>query len=82
MTCSICKMGEMKKGFAQVVLTRGESTVIFKNVPALVCDDCGEYILNEETAMDVYRQAERLFSLSQEVAVLTYKKLRRNLHTI
>lgn len=74
MTCSICKMGKMEKGFTQVVLTRGESTVIFKNVPALICDDCGEYILDEETTTEIYSQAEKLFSLSQEVAVLTYKK--------
>jgi len=67
-------MGEMEKGFAQVVLTRGDSTVIFKSVPALVCDDCGEYILDEETATEVYRQAEKFFSIPQEVVVLTYKK--------
>ena len=36
------------------MLTRGNSTVIIRNVPALICDDCGEYYLDEHTAEDVY----------------------------
>ena len=43
MKCPICKFGEMKAGLTQVVLTRGNATVIFRNVPAQICDDCGEY---------------------------------------
>lgn len=74
MTCVICKMGKMKEGCAQVVLTRGDSTVIFKNVPALVCDDCGEYVLDEETTAEIYKRAEMFFSLSQEVSIVNYAK--------
>lgn len=73
MTCSICKNGKMKDGLAQVVLTRDESTVIFKNVPALVCDDCGEYILDEKIASELYSKAEEFFKLSQEVTVVKYR---------
>ena len=47
MKCPICKFGEMKDGFTQVVLTRENATVIFRNVPAKICDDCGEYYLDE-----------------------------------
>ena len=74
MKCPICRFGEMKDGFTQVVLTRGNSTVIFRNVPAQICDDCGEYYLDEETAKDIYNRAEYCFTSGQEVAIIEYKQ--------
>ena len=74
MKCPICKFGEMKDGFTQVVLTRGNATVIFRNVPASICDDCGEYYLDEETAQDIYARADSCFSSGQEVAIIEYKQ--------
>lgn len=74
MKCPICKFGEMKEGFTQVVLTRGNATVIFRNVPASICDDCGEYYLDEETAQDIYARADSCFSSGQEVAIIEYKQ--------
>ena len=70
--CPICKMGVMKPGFTTVVLTRGESTVVFKRVPALICDDCGEYFLDELITKDVYERAESGFASGQEVAISTF----------
>ena len=75
MKCPICKFGEMQAGVTQVVLTRGNATVIFRNVPALVCDDCGEYYLDDEIAQDIYSRAEQCFSSGQEVAIMEYKQL-------
>ena len=71
MNCVVCKTGMMKTGYTTVVLTREKSTVIFKGVPALVCDDCGEYFLDEATTVDVYDRAELAFSSGQEVAIST-----------
>ena len=73
MKCPICKFGEMKDGYAQVVLTRGNSTAIFRNVPAKVCDDCGEYYLDEGEAQDVYSRAESCFKTGQEFTLIDYK---------
>ena len=75
MKCPICKFGEMQEGVTQVVLTRGNATVIFRNVPAQVCDDCGEYYLDDEIAQDIYSRAEQCFSSGQEVAIMEYKQL-------
>ena len=54
MKCPIYKLGEMQEGFTQVVLTRDNATVIFRNVPAKICDNCGEYYLDEQTAQNIY----------------------------
>ena len=74
MNCPICKFGEMKDGYTQVVLTRGKATVIFRTVPARICDDCGEYYLAEPTAQDIYAKAEACFSSGQEVAIMEYRQ--------
>ena len=50
----IYKLGEMQEGFTQVVLTRDNATVIFRNVPVKICDNCGEYYLDEQTAQNIY----------------------------
>ena len=75
MKCQICKFGEMKKGHTQVVLTRNNTTLIFRNAPALICDDCGEYYLDENTAADIYTRAEACFSLGQQIAIIEYRQL-------
>lgn len=69
MNCPLCKMGAMNPGFTTVVLTRDDATVIFKQVPALICDDCGEYILDEETTKEVYERADVSFQNGQEISI-------------
>lgn len=73
MKCPVCRFGDMDKGFAQVVLNRGNATVIFRNVPAMVCCDCGEYYLDEQTADEIYSRADSCFSSGQEIAIMEYR---------
>lgn len=73
MKCPVCRFGDMDKGFAQVVLNRGNATVIFRNVPAMVCCDCGEYYLDEQTADEIYARADSCFSSGQEIAIMEYR---------
>lgn len=48
MNCVICKTGKTCPGYATVMLTRAGSTVIIKQVPADICDNCGEYYLSSD----------------------------------
>jgi YgiT-type zinc finger domain-containing protein len=50
MECVICKDGETKAGMATVTLEREAATVVFKSVPAQVCENCGEEYVDDETA--------------------------------
>lgn len=54
MNCVICKTGTTATGRVTVTLERGETVVIVKDVPAQVCEDCGEYYLDEAVAARVY----------------------------
>ena len=47
MICPICKCGHTAPGFASVLLERDAMTLLFKSVPAQVCDNCGEEFIDE-----------------------------------
>ena len=72
MTCLICKQGEAKPGRTTVTMQRGACTVIFKGVPADVCENCGEYYVSESVARDLLRRAEIAVQNGAEVEILAY----------
>jgi len=49
MKCVICKSGDLQEGTTTVMLERDATIVVFKGVPALVCDQCGESYTDEKT---------------------------------
>lgn len=69
MQCVICKQGETRPGAATVTLEHGGATVIIKGVPATICDNCGEYYLDEAMAERVLSMAEQAVSRGAEVEV-------------
>lgn len=72
MKCVLCKQGETRPGQVTVTLQRGETTVIFKGVPADVCENCGEYYLSEKIAKQVMRRAEESAESGAEVEILRF----------
>lgn len=72
MKCAICKTGESQSGHVTVTLQRGNTVVIIKEVPAQVCQDCGEYYLDEPVAQRVYAQADDAAQRHAEVEVVQY----------
>lgn len=72
MNCVICKTGHTTTGKVTITLQRGESVVVIKDVPAQVCDDCGEYYLDEVVTGRIYALAEDAVTRHAEVEVLRY----------
>jgi len=72
MKCVICKHGVTKPGVSTVSLQRGESTVIIKGVPAEVCQDCGEYYLDEKTTAEVMARADAAVKRGVEIEIIRY----------
>jgi len=72
MKCAICKIGETHPGTATVTLQRGETTVIVKDTPAEVCQNCGEYYLDESVAKKQYEQADEAARRHAELEILRY----------
>ena len=72
MKCVICKQGQTNKGLTTVALERGHTTVIIKDVPAEICENCGEYYLSEDVTEKVQNLAEHAFQRGVEIEVLRY----------
>jgi YgiT-type zinc finger domain-containing protein len=72
MNCVICRQGALAPGHVTVTLQRDKSIIIIKGVPADVCQDCGEYYLNESVASIVYAKAEDSVHRHAEVEILQY----------
>ncbi len=72
MSSVLCKHGETRPGFVTVRLQRGETTVVLKQVPADVCDNCGEYYLSSEVTGQVMDKAEAAVSSGAEVEIVKF----------
>jgi YgiT-type zinc finger domain-containing protein len=69
MKCPICKHGQTRPGSVTVTLERGESTIVFRGVPAEVCENCGEPFHSSETAEALLRQAEHATTQGMEIDI-------------
>ena len=72
MNCLICKTGVTQPGMTTVTLERDTTVIVIKDVPAQVCDNCGEYYLSEEVSSRIYALAEEAIKRKVEVEVLHY----------
>jgi YgiT-type zinc finger domain-containing protein len=72
MTCVLCKTGQPQPGTVTVTLERNHTVVVFKEVPADVCQNCGEYYLSDAVTRRIYQQAEEAVQRNAEVEVLRY----------
>jgi YgiT-type zinc finger domain-containing protein len=72
MNCVICKHGETHPGHVTVTLQRGEATIIFKEVPADVCENCGEYYLSDEITGLLMARAEEALQHGAEVEIVRF----------
>lgn len=72
MKCVICKDGETKAGMATVTLEREAATVVFKSVPAQVCENCGEEYVDDETAAHLLAIFEQSLKAGVTVDVRHY----------
>jgi YgiT-type zinc finger domain-containing protein len=58
MKCVVCKQAETRRGATTVVLQRGGATVVINDVPAQVCENCGEEYVDGQVAEKVLAAAE------------------------
>jgi YgiT-type zinc finger domain-containing protein len=72
MKCAICRNGHTVEGHITVVLERGQSTVVFKNVPAKICENCGEEYLSEQTNRTILKKAKEAADRGAELELLRF----------
>ena len=57
--CPLCHVGERSAGTTTITLTRGDATIVIRQVPAQVCATCGEASIDSETALELEQLAEQ-----------------------
>ena len=72
MKCMICKHGKTKEGTTTVTLEKGSSTIVFKEVPAHICDNCGEKYIDASTTKELLNKARHIVKNGVEVDIRKY----------
>lgn len=74
MNCVLCK-GSLKKGMVNHIIDLGDGIIIIKNVPANICNQCGEYYVDTETAIKLEDIVEELRKNKAEVLIINYNEM-------
>jgi YgiT-type zinc finger domain-containing protein len=70
----MCK-GKLKEAFSNFTADIGTGIVVIKNVPSLVCSQCGEASYSDEVAYQLEQIVRRITdSASAEIAVVNYSE--------
>lgn len=72
MNCVICKQGVTSPGKVVVTLVRTSTTVVFKDVPADVCQNCGEEYIDRQVSESLLKAAEEAVHSGVEIDVRQY----------
>ncbi len=71
--CMFCKNDSYRTGTTTHVVNYKSSIIIVKNVPCLVCDQCGETYLTDGVAEKVESIVESIKKIVQEITVVDYQ---------
>ncbi|NGZ26827.1 MAG: type II toxin-antitoxin system MqsA family antitoxin [Magnetococcales bacterium] len=72
MKCPICRHGETAPGHITTTLEQQETIVVVREVPAQVCQQCGEYYLDEAIASRVFTLATDAVRRHAQVEILRF----------
>jgi len=72
MKCAICRNGYTQKENTTVLLQRDQTILIFTEVPAEICDNCGEEHLSSETNGKLLELAGEALNRGVSLEMLRY----------
>jgi len=75
MKCVICKHGQSVKGITTITLAKDNATIVFKKVPAMICDNCGEEYLDGTISKELLIKAKRIIQSGVEVDIRNYQNV-------
>jgi len=72
MKCPFCK-GDMKEGKTSLPYEIGERLIVVRNVPALVCEQCGEVFIEMKVAKKVEKIVNSAVTNGISLGFLDYR---------
>lgn len=70
MVCVICKMGRTQKGKTNFTLEKNGAFLIYKDVEADICDNCGEAYFSIETSKKIQDLSDEAIKKGAELEVI------------
>ena len=70
--CTICRRRQLRPGAATVTLERGSTVLVVRNVPARVCETCGEEYVEQEVTARLLAFAQDAVRAGVQVEVREY----------
>ena len=71
MNCVMCK-GKLIEGKVNHIVDINGHIIIIKNVPANICTQCGEYYIDNNTALILEELIDRVLISDTEVMIINY----------
>ena len=72
MKCVICRHGDMSAGTSIVSLARDTLTLVAKDVPSLICENCGEEYVDDRVSPRLLETADEALKAGVQVDVRYY----------
>lgn len=72
MKCVICKNGETRSGNTTVTFERNGMIIVFKDVPAAICANCGESYVDGKVSAILMRKATEAADAGVQVDVRNF----------
>ncbi|MFN2440418.1 MAG: type II toxin-antitoxin system MqsA family antitoxin [Chitinophagaceae bacterium] len=72
MQCVICKIGVTRKDKASFTVENNGAFLVFSNVDADVCENCGEAYFDAETAKALQKKATEEFRKGNKIELIKF----------
>jgi YgiT-type zinc finger domain-containing protein len=72
MKCVICRHSETHPGWTRVLLERGETVLVVRQVPAAICDNCGEASIDADAFDALQRMLDEASQAGVQIEVRQY----------
>ena len=72
MKCVTCKTGNLKEGTTTVMHEKDGTIIVFKNVPALVCDQCDESYTDRDVTAKLLQIVKDEAAKGKELELMRY----------
>lgn len=73
MKCVICKTGNTEPSKSSTVFDQDGRVIVVRDVPAQVCQQCGEAYFSKEVTAQVYEQVMQVMEGDTEVEITRLK---------
>ena len=70
--CPLCKNGSLTSGVATETFEQGSAVIVVRNIPADVCNNCGEEFISDAVSRKLVEDVNKEFDKGVQIEVLNF----------